>query len=80
MPGEDEELAEEKASHMEEGGLLIVMRKVAVLKLPNQQIKVIMRKVVDHISEAGEMAEAEELGTNVTGVIRGDIDHLSVLR
>eukprot|EP00253_Pinus_taeda_P006624 PITA_06624 len=80
MPGEDEELAEEKASHMEEGRLLIVMRKVAVIKLPNQQIKVIMRKVMDHISEAGEMVEEEELGTNVIGVIRGDIDHLSVVR
>ena len=39
-----------------------------------------MQEVVGHISEAREMAEAEELVINDTGVISGDTDHLSVLR
>ena len=39
-----------------------------------------MREVVGHTSEGGEMAKVEGLITNVTGVINGDIDHLSVLR
>lgn len=39
-----------------------------------------MQKVVGHISEAWEMTEVEELVINVTGVISGNIAHLSVLR
>ena len=80
MPREDEEPAEEEVSPMAEGEMLAVMRKAVVLKLPDQQKKVTIREVVGHISEAGEMAEAEELVTNVTGVTSGDTDHLSVLR
>lgn len=80
MPGEDEEVAGEKANHMEEGGLLVVMRKVEVPELPDQWKKVIMREVVGHTSEAREMAEVEELVINVTGVINGDTNHLSVQR
>ena len=38
-----------------------------------------MQEVVGHTSEAGEMAEVEELATNVTGVINWGTDHLSVL-
>lgn len=77
-PKEDEELAREKASHMAEGGLQVVMRKVAVLELPDQQKKVIMREAVGHTSEAGEMAVVEGLVINVIGVINGDTDHLNV--
>eukprot|EP00253_Pinus_taeda_P008937 PITA_08937 len=40
MPGEDEEPAGEKANHMEEGGLQVIMRKVAVPKLLEQQTEV----------------------------------------
>lgn len=36
MPREDEELAEEEASHMAEGRLLVVMRKATVLELLDQ--------------------------------------------
>ena len=78
MPRENEEPTEEEASHMVEGGLLVIMRKVAVLKLLDQQIEVIMQEAVGHPSEAGEMAEEEGLVTNVTGVINGDTDHLNV--
>lgn len=40
----------------------------------------IIREVVGHISEAGEMDKVEELIINVAGVISGDTNHLSVLR
>ena len=42
MPREDKEPAGEKASHMAEAGLLVATRKVAVPKLPDQQIEVIV--------------------------------------
>ena len=54
------------------------MRKEIVLNLLDQQKKVTIREVVGHISEAGEMAEAEGLVTNVIGVINGDKYHLNV--
>eukprot|EP00253_Pinus_taeda_P013655 PITA_13655 len=79
MPREDEELAREKVSHMEEGELLVVMRKATVAQLLDQEKKVIMRGLVGHTSKAGEMVKVEELVTNVTGVINGGIDHLGVL-
>jgi len=80
MPGEDAEPVREKTSPMAEGGLLVVMRKVAIPELSDQWTKVIVREVVGHINEAGEMVEVEELVINVTGVINGDTYHLSVLR
>ena len=40
MPGEDGELAEEEDSLMAEGKLLAVMKKVVVIKLPEQQKEV----------------------------------------
>ena len=64
----------EKTSPMAEGGLLVVLRKAAVPELPDQQIKVIVREVVGHISEAGELVEVEELVINVTGAISGGTD------
>lgn len=39
-----------------------------------------IREVVGHINEAGEMAKVDELVSNVTGVISGDTNHLSVLK
>lgn len=80
MRGEDKEPTGEKASHMVEGRLLVVMRKTTVLEILDPWIKVIMREVVGHTSEAGQMAEVEGLVINVTGVINGDIDHLNVQR
>ena len=63
---------------MVEAELLVATRKAVVLKLPDQQTEVIMKEVVGHTSEAGEMAKVEGLVINVTGVINGDIDHLNV--
>ena len=80
MPREDEEPAGEEENPMVEGRLLVVTTKVAVPELLDQQTKVIMREVVGDISEVGEMAEVEEMVVNVTGVISGETDHLSVLR
>ena len=80
MPREDEDPVGEKASPMVEGGLLVVMRKATFLELLDQKTKVIIREVVGHISEAGEIAEVEELVINVIGVTSGDTDCLSVLR
>jgi len=78
MPGEDDESTGEKAGHMAEGRLLVIMRKVAVLELLDQQTEVIMQEVVGHPNGAEEMVEKEGLVTNVIGVINGDIDHLNV--
>jgi hypothetical protein len=61
MPGEDEELAEEKDSPMAEGELPVTVKKAAVPKLQGQQKKEIALEEVGHISEEEEMAEAEEL-------------------
>lgn len=78
MPGEDEESAGERASHMVEARLLVAMMKAAIPKPPDQQTEVIAREAVGHPSEAGEMAEVERLVINVTGVINGDTNHLNV--
>ena len=42
MLGEDEEPVREKASHMAEDGLLVVMRKAIVPEFPDKQTKEIM--------------------------------------
>ena len=80
MLGEDEEPTEEEDSLMAEGKLLAVMKKVAIPKLPKQQKKVTAWEAAGHTSEAGEMAEAEDLVINVTGATSGGIDLLSVLK
>jgi len=78
MPREDEEPAEGKASPMAGAELLIAMRKLAVLELPDQQIEVTTQEAVDHPSGVEVMAEGEGLVTNVISAINRVTDHLNV--
>jgi len=75
---EDEEPTEGKTSPVAGAELLIATRKATVLKLLDQQRKVIAQEAVGHPNKAGEMAEVEGLVISVIGVINGDTDRLNV--
>ena len=80
MPGEDEELAEEKDNPLAEEELPTILKRATVQRPQGQHKRKVALEAEGHTKEEGEMVEEEELSTSVTSATSGGTGPLSALK